>query len=158
MDLPTGVLPNSKELFSLIDRSQSNPALPTLHPFTNVQSGVDDLYWSSTTYAFDPTGAWTIDMLLGGLIPLLKTDPDQAFVWPVRGGQTRPYILEVEKLGSGQGKVTALDLPASERFVPEITAPMRSLPLLLQQTSDRFSQGGAVMRVPALLRALVPSP
>ena len=46
-------------------------------------------------------------MLLGGLIPLLKTDPDQAFVWPVRGGQTRPYILAVEKLGTGQGKITA---------------------------------------------------
>ena len=65
-------LPNSKELFSLIDRSQSGPALPVGYPFTNVQSGIDDLYWSSTTYAFDPTGAWTIDMLLGGLIPLLK--------------------------------------------------------------------------------------
>jgi hypothetical protein len=103
-------LPNSKELFSLIDRSKQGPALPTGHPFTNVQSAsapLVDLYWSSTTYAFDPTGAWTIDMLLGGLIPLLKTDPDQAFVWPVRGGQTRPYILAVEKLGTGQGKITA---------------------------------------------------
>jgi hypothetical protein len=107
-------LPNSKELFSLIDRSQSNPALPTLHPFTNVQSGIDDLYWSSTTYAFDPTGAWTIDMLLGGLIPLLKSD--SAFVWPVRGGQTRPYILEVEKLGTGQGKVTAPGLTCVGKF------------------------------------------
>jgi hypothetical protein len=109
-------LPNSKELFSLIDRSQSNPALPALHPFTNVQSGVDDLYWSSTTYAFDPTGAWTIDMLLGGLIPRLKTDPDQAFVWPVRGGQTRPYILEIEKLGTGQGKVAAPGLTCVGKF------------------------------------------
>jgi len=110
-------LPNSKELFSLIDRSQSGPALPTfptLHPFTNVQSGIDDLYWSSTTYAFDPTGAWTIDMLLGGLIPLLKTD--SAFVWPVRGGQTRPYILEVEKLGTGQGKVAAPGLTCVGKF------------------------------------------
>ena len=31
-------LPNSKELFSLIDRSQSGPALPVGYPFTNVQS------------------------------------------------------------------------------------------------------------------------
>jgi hypothetical protein len=98
-------LPNSKELFSLIDRSKQGPALPTGHPFTNVQSALNDLYWSSTTYAFNPTGAWTIDMLIGGLIPLLKTE--QAFVWPVRGGKTRPYILEIEKLGSGQGKVAA---------------------------------------------------
>ena len=110
-------LPNSKELFSLIDRSQSGPALPVGYPFTNVQSAsapLIDLYWSSTTYAFDPTGAWTIDMLLGGLIPLLKTD--SAFVWPVRGGQTRPYILEVEKLGTGQGKVAAPGLTCVGKF------------------------------------------
>jgi len=107
-------LPNSKELFSLIDRSQSNPALPTLHPFSNVQSGIDDLYWSSTTYAFNPTGAWTIDMLLGGLTSLDKDSP--AFVWPVRGGQTRPYILAVEKLGSGQGKVIAPRLTCVGKF------------------------------------------
>jgi hypothetical protein len=110
-------LPNSKELFSLIDRSQSGPALPTLptlHPFTNIQSALNDLYWSSTTYAFNPTGAWTIDMILGGLIPLLKTN--QAFVWPVRGGQTRPYILAVEKLGNGQGKVAAPGLTCVGNF------------------------------------------
>ena len=110
-------LPNSKELFSLIDRSQSGPALPTLpilHPFTNVQSGIDDLYWSSTTYAFDPTGAWTVDMLLGGLTPLDKDSP--AFVWPVRGGKTRPYILEIEKLGTGQGKITAPGLTCVGKF------------------------------------------
>jgi uncharacterized repeat protein (TIGR02543 family) len=110
-------LPNSKELFSLVDRSQSDPALPTLHPFTNVQSGIDDLYWSSTTYAFNPTGVWTIDMLLGGLIPLLKTDPDQAFVWPVRGGQ--PIILTVERLGNGNGKVTAPGFACFEKKCTE---------------------------------------
>ena len=107
-------LPNSKELFSLIDRSQSNPALPSLYPFTNVQSVLNDLYWSSTSYAFDPAGAWTIDLLIGSLIPLLKTD--SAFVWPVRGGQTRPYILDVEKLGSGQGKITAPGLTCVGKF------------------------------------------
>ncbi len=107
-------LPNSKELLSLIDRSKQGPALPTGHPFTNVQSALNDLYWSSTTYAFNPTGAWTIDMLIGGLIPLLKTE--QAFVWPVRGGKTRPYILEIEKLGSGQGKVTAPGLTCVGKF------------------------------------------
>jgi hypothetical protein len=98
-------LPNSKELFSLIDRSQSNPALPAVHPFANVQSGVGDLYWSSTSYAIDPDKAWTIDMLLGNLTSLLKTET--AFVWPVRGGQTKPYVLTVKKEGTGRGNVTA---------------------------------------------------
>jgi hypothetical protein len=100
-------LPNSKELFSLIDRSQSNPALPAGHPFANVQSGVGDLYWSSTSYASDPDPdrAWTTDMLLGNLTPLLKTET--AFVWTVRGGQTKPYVLIVKKEGTGRGNVTA---------------------------------------------------
>jgi hypothetical protein len=107
-------LPNSKELFSLIDRSKQGPALPTDHPFTNVQSALNDLYCSSTTYAFDPTGVWTVDMFLGGLTPLDKDSP--AFVWPVRGGQTRPYILAVEKLGNGQGKVAAPGLTCVGKF------------------------------------------
>ena len=107
-------LPNSKELFSLVDRSRSGPALPAGHPFTNVQSAVDGVYWSSTSYAFDPKEAWTIDMLLGGLNSLLKTD--SAFVWPVRGGQIRPYILAVEKLGNGKGKVTAPGLTCVGKF------------------------------------------
>jgi len=98
-------LPNSKELFSLVDRSQSNPALPAVHPFVNVQSGVGDLYWSSTSYAGDPDMAWTIDMLLGNLTSLLKTET--AYAWPVRGGQTKPYVLTVKKEGTGRGNVAA---------------------------------------------------
>jgi len=39
-------LPNRKELFSLIDHSKWDPALPASDPFQNVQS---DCYWSSTT-------------------------------------------------------------------------------------------------------------
>jgi hypothetical protein len=98
-------LPNSKELFSLVDRSQSDPALPVDHPFVRVKSGVLDHYWSSTTNAEIPTEAWALGMLFGGLNPALKIN--SAFVWPVRGGQTRPYIIAVEKLGTGQGKITA---------------------------------------------------
>jgi hypothetical protein len=43
-------LPNIRELQSLIDFSQNNPALPVGHPFTNVN--VDYLfYWSSTSFS-----------------------------------------------------------------------------------------------------------
>jgi hypothetical protein len=107
-------LPNSKEIFSLIDRSQYGPALPAGHPFAGVQSVLDDLYWTSTTYAFNTLGAWTVDLFRGGLNPHIKTDT--AFMWPVRGGQTRPYILEVEKLGTGQGKVAAPELTCVGKF------------------------------------------
>jgi hypothetical protein len=101
-------LPDSKELFSLIDRSQSNPALPVDHPFETVQSVVGDRYWSSTSYASDPDMAWTMVMNHGALDSAKKTDT--AFVWPVRGGQTKPYILTVKRIGDGQGKITAQGL------------------------------------------------
>ena len=32
---------------------------------------------------------------------------ETAFVWPVRGGQTKPYVLTVKKEGTGRGNVTA---------------------------------------------------
>jgi Protein of unknown function (DUF1566) len=73
-------LPNVKELQSLIDFGNFNPAFPTGHPFLNVQSS---LYWSSTAFADLPVGAWIVDLLDG------LTIDDKAFprlVWPVRGG------------------------------------------------------------------------
>lgn len=51
-------LPNSKELRRLIDFSNSNPALPTGHPFVVPASGV---FWSSTTATNNMGRAWTIE-------------------------------------------------------------------------------------------------
>ncbi len=51
-------LPSRNELQSLIDYyTTSNPALPSEHPFTGVQSG---FYWSSTTYAANTYYAWVV--------------------------------------------------------------------------------------------------
>ena len=55
-------LPSVRELQSLIDYSQFNPALPSANPFSGEQPRH---YWSSTSYArYLPTapGAWTIGM------------------------------------------------------------------------------------------------
>lgn len=49
-------MPNVNELESLVDVSQSNPALTAGHPFTNVANS----YWSSTTYVASPTNAMVI--------------------------------------------------------------------------------------------------
>jgi hypothetical protein len=75
-------LPNVQELQSLIDYGRFSPALPSVHPFDNVQPGK---YWSSTTYA-DPTSlAWNVS-LDGGSVN--SGDKSLTFyVWPVRGGQ-----------------------------------------------------------------------
>ena len=55
-------LPTIEELASLIDTTQSNPALPNGHPFLNVQS---DYYWSSTACAFNTDYAWFMDLANG---------------------------------------------------------------------------------------------
>ena len=74
-------LPNRKELFSLIDREQRNPCLPSDHYFEDVELGY---YWTSTTYAYQSSRAWIIDMRDGDVGPRDKTG--NAWVWPVRGG------------------------------------------------------------------------
>ena len=75
-------LPNGNELHSLIDLSQSNPALPAGHPFTGVQSNI---YWTSTTVDYQPAGAVVVVMSSGALVGGVKAG--SSYVWPVRGGQ-----------------------------------------------------------------------
>lgn len=76
------VLPNVNELESLIDITQSSPALTSGHPFYSVQP---NLYWSSTTYAYPGTNftAWRVDMSHG--IRMTGENKGSAFyVWPVK--------------------------------------------------------------------------
>jgi hypothetical protein len=79
-------LPNRKELMSLIDRSRYDPALPTGHPFTNVQA---DWYWSSSTYAYYTNYAWIVYMWDGSVSSYSKDI--SSYVWPVRAGQGRSF-------------------------------------------------------------------
>jgi hypothetical protein len=74
-------LPNVKELQSLIDFSNYNPALPTGHPFSYVQASY---YWSSTTYATDSNAAWSVFMSHGYVGGGFKNNG--LYVWPVRSG------------------------------------------------------------------------
>ena len=75
-------LPNIKELLSLVDYGESNPALPMGHPFMDVQSG---FYWSSSSIVPLPEHAWGLGMGGGSGLNVAKTSG--VFVWPVRGGQ-----------------------------------------------------------------------
>lgn len=76
-------LPNRNELQSLIDRSMHHPALPTGHPFSNVQSGS---YWSSSTDSHYPgNNSWSIYINDGSLYSI--PNPDILYVLPVSGGQ-----------------------------------------------------------------------
>ena len=75
-------LPNVQELQSLIDYGQSNPALPSGHPFTGVGSS---FYWSATTIAGFTTVAWYVTVGYGHVDDDVKSNAN--YVWPVRGGQ-----------------------------------------------------------------------
>jgi hypothetical protein len=72
-------LPGIVELDSLTDMGRYSPALPTVHPFMNVQ----EFYWSSTTSIYETRYAWALYMRDGavgvGFKPLAEF-----YLWPVR--------------------------------------------------------------------------
>lgn len=92
-------LPNMKELLSLVDYGKINPALPTGHPFTNVQSPFyfveysstgwegtyNEAYWTGTTTRGKTDYAWMVNMYYGQSIMTYKEENN--YIWPVRGGQ-----------------------------------------------------------------------
>jgi hypothetical protein len=72
-------LPSVVELLSLMDLSLPAPFVPS-SIFSGVQSA---LYWTATTWAVDPTGAWIVDFS-GGPSPF-DNKTITHFVWCVRG-------------------------------------------------------------------------
>lgn len=76
-------LPNITELKSLVDLSQQNPAIPSGHPFSNVQSS---WYWSASTYPYGASTAWGVNMSDGIVSSGFDVKADVNYVWPVRGG------------------------------------------------------------------------
>ncbi|MCB2227205.1 MAG: DUF1566 domain-containing protein [Desulfarculaceae bacterium] len=73
-------LPNRRELFSLMDYAQANPALPPGHPFGEVELA---WYWSATPYAGNPAYAWYAHTEGGRMF---YGDKGRSYyAWPVRG-------------------------------------------------------------------------
>jgi len=84
-------LPDIRELQSLIDYGQSNPALPANNHFLNVQM---EYYWSSTTSSEHANCAWFV-YLYDGFADFIdykgedypNKQNNTYFVWCVRGGR-----------------------------------------------------------------------
>jgi hypothetical protein len=81
-------MPNLNELESMVDVSQSNPALPAGNPFTGFSNAI---YWSSTSYYGGETGspyAWVIRMsdgrYMNDYVSNVKATSNNA-VWAVKG-------------------------------------------------------------------------
>jgi hypothetical protein len=83
-------LPNRKELLSLTDRSSYDPALPTNHPFVNVEW----YYWSSTTDAGESYKAWSLNAYNGSVLSSWKSYNDNR-IWPVRSLGQVPSVTIV---------------------------------------------------------------
>ena len=73
-------LPNRRELRSLIDHSEREPALPRPYPFVNVNLS---WYWTSTTAARNAAYAWYVHLEGGRMFYGKKTD--YFWAWPVAG-------------------------------------------------------------------------
>jgi Protein of unknown function (DUF1566) len=83
-------LPAIQELATLVDPTQFSPALPSGHPFSNVQ--VSQGYWSATNSPLNSSTAWFMNFQTGsasmagaGAFTSDKLGSDR--VWCVRGGQ-----------------------------------------------------------------------
>ena len=89
-------LPTFEQLATLLDRSNTDPALPTDHPFLNVLSST---YWTSSTFVGNPDIAVVVNFGSGGLG--VQTKGIAFPVWCVRGGQVldKPNVqLVIEKI------------------------------------------------------------
>jgi hypothetical protein len=83
-------LPNRKEIHSLTDFSEYNPAIQSGHPFIQVSN---DAYWTSTSMASSPSQAWLGDISSGSSGAPPKTTYYN-FVWPIHDLCTA-YFLDV---------------------------------------------------------------
>jgi Protein of unknown function (DUF1566) len=84
-------LPSMQELMSLIDLTQSNPALPPDNPFEGIASFLGSVYWTSATVELDATLAKAIDFSSGSITLISKLPlplSQGARAWCVRGGSS----------------------------------------------------------------------
>lgn len=93
-------LPSISELASLVDPTQTNPALPLGHPFTFPNITVNYAYvWSATTWSHNPPfgvtippSVWIVIFDIGGVATFGKESGALFQAWCVRGGtNAEPY-------------------------------------------------------------------
>lgn len=84
-------MPNKFELRSLVDLRNSNPALPTGHPFASFSPAT---YWTSTTIVSSTNrGAWAVNFFDGVQSNIgIGKSTSNLWLWPVRTSDASPAL------------------------------------------------------------------
>jgi hypothetical protein len=80
-------LPSIKELSTLIDSSQKDPALPSGHPFGNNKSSI---FWSSTPSETDDMVAWHVSFFTGEAVTDQKSQTRRTWCMLAETATPRP--------------------------------------------------------------------
>jgi hypothetical protein len=101
-------LPTIKELDSIVDLTQYNPAIN----ITFFPNAVAHLYWSSTAYAVDARSAWRMYLYSGAISAWYKSS--SYYVRAIRGGNIEPSPIcqDVDGDGYGDGTGSNIACPA----------------------------------------------
>jgi hypothetical protein len=71
-------------------QTQSEPSLPSGHPFSNIQTGPTSNYWSASTIAGNTGFAWAVWFGSGVVVFADKTTNNTLFAWCARSGHPGP--------------------------------------------------------------------
>lgn len=87
-------MPNKFELRSLVDYRNSNPALPTGHPFTAFNPAT---YWTSTTIVSATNrGAWVVNFFDGAQSNIgIGKSTSNLWLWPVRNSDASSELTQL---------------------------------------------------------------
>ena len=84
-------IPNARELLSIIDFNNRQPAIAMIHPFLGLEDG--QFHWSSSTTLDNPARAWGVQVA-GGNLERRRKDVDSHpitgkphYAWPVKNAQ-----------------------------------------------------------------------
>ncbi len=141
-------LPNKNELMHIVEHNISQPAINGV--FQNSESLP---YWTSTTYDYRKTSAWTVNFKQGHVLAYTKTS-DTNYIRCVRGGQrlkqgtdtyipgnpTGPLDLYLPNCESGR-LVQGKDIESCDDTVDPVNPPGFSLPTC--PDGERLEQGSS---------------
>ena len=81
-------LPSYEELTSLLDGTQSSPALPAGHPFQGI--GANDAFWTTTQAETESGAAYQVQIADAATWISASEDAVSLRIWCVRGGSAIP--------------------------------------------------------------------